>query len=655
MRQLAAVLFADITGYSQMMHNDEGQALHAITQFRSLTKPIINRFGGIWHKDLGDGVMCSFKSALQAVESAVEIQKILAKEVDFQVRIGIHLGDIVFDDNDILGDGVNLAARIQAEALPGSICISHNLFQSIRNRSEFGFTKFGKRKLKGFEEPILLYHIPKSKGDEKSHPIFASQSQQLDRPLILVLPFDNLSPQGENEYFSDGLTDELITELSQIKGIQVIARSSSMKLKDTKQDLLTLASQLNCSFILQGSVRRAVKNLRISAQLVDAIANTILWADRYKGTPEDIFDFQEEVARSIVNALNVKLSHQEEKALSSRPFSNLMAYDYYLRARRHIFSFREEDLQEAEEDLSKGQSLVGDNPLLLYGLGMVEFQRMNAGISAEPSRSLEKLKSYSDQLLRIAPESHLGNILLGVTYAHGYGNLLEAIPPLIKAYKTDSQNPDNMVWLGVGLMSTGQLSISREIVENLALVDPLQPLSHLLVGYHTFFRGEPKEGLKALERSLAIDPHVTVSIWAAIRMYAATGYLEKAKEQLDQLKKLVPESPFTESAQLFFASVSGNFEYLEKPLSNELTSWAGRDGEWGQILVDTYGLAGMVDEALHWLTICSKAGFINHPFLVKFDPFLDPVKDDPSFQRALDEIERTWRQFNDRVTSLFHS
>ncbi len=650
-RRLSAIMFADIVGYTQLMAGDEKKAMLALRQFKDIALPIVEEYRGQWHKDLGDGALCSFGSAVEAIQGAIAIQKQLHAVADFKVRIGLHTGEVTLQAEDIFGDSVNVAARIQSAATPGEICISQRLYENVRNRDEFDIIRLGPVAMKGIAEPMILYRVPVTGGSAKAQPPRLHTPVE-DRPLLLILPFDNLSSNGDTDFFSDGLTDELITDLSKIRSLHVVARNSSMKLKDSDEDVMAVARRMDVKFVLQGSVRKAASNLRISAQLVDVVRQTTIWAERYKGAPEDIFDFQEEVSRSIVSALDLKLSRREADLLSARPFTNLMAYEYYLRARRDIFSFREGSLHLAKENLEKGRALIGDNALILYGLGMVAFQEVNAGLSDNPEETLDLMASYGGELLAKDPGSHLGHTLSGLALAVSHANLLEAMPSFIEAYHSDPHNPDILVWLGVGLMSTGQLDISRKIVEELARIDPLEPLGHLLVGYNAFFRGDFQEALPHLERSLEVDAEVTVSLWCAVRLYAAADQLAEAHKHLKRLQALVPDSPFTESARLFLAAIDGDQGVLSQPLSENLRQWAARDGEWGQILVDTYALAGMKDEALHWLETCSKAGFVNHPFLAHHDPFLSQVRNDPKFSKKLEELYGVWFDFNGRVEAL---
>lgn len=290
-------------------------------------------------------------------------------------------------EGDVFGDGVNIAARIEALGIPGSVLLSHRVYQEIRNKPHLECQSLGCFQLKNVEEPVEVYalagdwlNIPEKKNPTVERTPFLDSNQ---RKSILVLPFENRSQDPEQEYFSDGLTDELITDLSGLKALRVIARNASMKLKGTQKELHTLGEELQAEYALEGSVRQAGNTLRINAQLVDIATGSTLWASRYTGHLKKVFDFQEEVSRSIVDALHLQLNQEEDQALAKHPIPNLMAYDSYLKARKETITFSETGIQRALDFLKKGKEIVGENPILLYGQGAVYFQMLNSGISTD--------------------------------------------------------------------------------------------------------------------------------------------------------------------------------------------------------------------------------------------------------------------------------
>jgi adenylate cyclase len=351
-RKLAAIMFTDIVGYSAMMSKDEKQAMNVLEKNREIHKSAIAKFNGEYIKEIGDGNLSIFQSSFDAVNCALEIQKACCSESYLMVRIGIHIGDIILKENDIFGDGVNIASRIEAAGEPGGIYISERVYEDIKNKTNINAEFIGERTFKNINYPVKVYSIFTGKKEEMSEPVF-SEPGEIKEKSIIVLPFENISPDPDQEYFSDGLTEEIITDLSQIQSLRVISRNSSMMLKGTRKATKTIAKELNVQYVLEGSVRKAGNNLRIVAQLIDAKTDTHLWAEKYRGILDDIFDMQEKVSQSIVNALKVKLtpkedsqipeqiairqeavlSPEEKRVIEKKPTENIEAYNLYLRGR----------------------------------------------------------------------------------------------------------------------------------------------------------------------------------------------------------------------------------------------------------------------------------------------------------------------------------
>ena len=353
-RQLAAIMFTDIVGYTALMGNDEQKAFELIKINREIQKPVVEQFNGRWIKELGDGVMASFNTVSDAVNAAIKIQEDCNAINQFRLRIGIHQGEVVFESADIFGDTVNIAARIQSAANPVTIYISESVQQNISNKNHFK-TRFAKEEiLKNVKEAVRMYEVVLSNAPTITEEV---KPKSISRKSIAVLPFANMSSDPEQEYFSDGLTEEIISDLSGIKTLLVISRSSAMTFKGTQKKIKEIAGELNVRHILEGSVRKAGNNLRISAQLIDAESDSHLWSEKYNGTLEDIFDIQEKVSRSIVAALKIKLTGEEDKQISIRPIENVHAYECYLKARQEIFRASEDSMQNAFKLLQNGIEL----------------------------------------------------------------------------------------------------------------------------------------------------------------------------------------------------------------------------------------------------------------------------------------------------------
>ena len=345
-RRLTAIFAADVVAYSRLMGANEAGTLAALKAHRKeVVDGRIAEHQGRIVKLTGDGMLVEFPSVVNAVACATEIQrKMRERNIDvpqdrrIEFRIGVHLGDIIFEDNDIYGDGVNVAARIESIARPGGVAVSGSVRDNVGNRLELAFEDMGEQVLKNIDRPVRVYNIsldtplPDLATAQKAR----AAPSATDKPSIAVLPFNNMSGDPEQEYFVDGITEDIITDLSKISGLSVIARNSAFTYKGKSVDIQDVCRRFNVATVLEGSVRKAGHRVRITAQLIDGKDGTHLWADRYDRDLTDIFEVQDDVTRRIVDALKVTLSPGEKERLADTKTSNLAAYDYLLRGREFM-------------------------------------------------------------------------------------------------------------------------------------------------------------------------------------------------------------------------------------------------------------------------------------------------------------------------------
>ena len=351
-RKLAAIMFTDIVGYTALMSKDEKQALQLLKKNRSFHKSLIKLFNGEWLKEMGDGTLSCFSSAVDAVNCALEIQYILKDDPTLTLRIGIHIGDVVFEGGDVFGDGVNVSSRIEPLAEPGGICISGRVFDDVRNKPNIEAVFLGKKTLKNVERPIKVYAIT---GEglpapwTKAYPAKKVEAEGKPSPSIAVLPFVNTSADPENEYFSDGLAEELINALSKVENLRVVARSTTFSFKGKELDIREMGKKLNVETVLEGSVRKENNRLRVTAQLINVADGYHRWSERYDRELEDVFEIQDDITENIVRALRVMLSEEEKRALEKVPTTNVKAYDYYLRGWKFFYEWRRKSFEFARQ------------------------------------------------------------------------------------------------------------------------------------------------------------------------------------------------------------------------------------------------------------------------------------------------------------------
>ena len=349
-RRLAAILAADVAGYSRLMGADEEGTLARLNAHRrALLDPKIAEHGGRIVKTTGDGLLAEFPSVVDAVRCAVEVQRGMAgrnvavpaaERIEF--RIGINLGDIIVEAGDIFGDGVNIAARLEGLAEPGGVLISNTVDDQVRDRLPFAFTDLGDQQVKNIARPVRVYRVA-----AQAQPMPETALPLPGKPSIAVLPFQNMSGDPEQEYFVDGMVEEIITALSRIHWLFVIARNSTFTYKGRAVDVKQVGRELGVRYVLEGSVRKGGNRVRITAQLIDASDGTHLWADRFDGLIEDVFELQDKIAVNVAGVIEPTLQAAEMRRSAARPTSDLTAYDLYLRAFAAIYPITQEGLVEA--------------------------------------------------------------------------------------------------------------------------------------------------------------------------------------------------------------------------------------------------------------------------------------------------------------------
>jgi adenylate cyclase len=339
-RRLAAILAADVAGYSRLMGADEEGTLERLKALRrELIDPMIAEHHGRIVKTTGDGLLVEFASVVDAVRCAVEVQQAmpernagLGADNRIELRIGINLGDVIVEGDDLYGDGVNIAARIEALADAGGVFVSNTVHDHVRDRLPFVFEDLGEQQVKNITRPVRVYRV-RDAAAAKSPSVPAQPVLPLpDKPSIAVLPFANMSGDPEQEYFADGMVEEIITALSRIRWLFVIARNSSFTYKGQAVDVKQVGRELGVRYVLEGSVRKAGGRVRITAQLIDAQSGTHLWADRFDGSLENVFDLQDQVAASVAGVIEPTLQAAEIRRAADRPTSDPTAYDLYLSA-----------------------------------------------------------------------------------------------------------------------------------------------------------------------------------------------------------------------------------------------------------------------------------------------------------------------------------
>jgi adenylate cyclase len=478
-RRLAAILAADVVGYSALMERDEEATYAEFERLkRELIEPNLSRHEGRLIKTTGDGALAEFASPLAAVRCAVEIQDGLASgSRGFKLRIGINLGDVIVGtDGDLFGDGINIAVRLEGVADPGGILISEKVYSEIEGKLDVAVEGRGERQLKNISKPVRAYAVRAG-----AHSVLTERLGTApplpDMPSIAVLPFENMSGDPEQEYFSDGVVEEIITALSRTRWLFVIARNSSFTYRGRSIDVKQVGRELGVRYVLEGSVRKAGDRLRIAAQLIDASTGTHLWADRFEGRLDDIFDLQDQVTARVVGAIRPKLEKAEMQRSQRKPTESLDAYDYYLRGLASFYrAASRETNAEALRLFSRAIELDPDFALANGYAATCYGWRMIQGWLVDPAKELSEAERLARRGAVLGKDDAVALSHFAWTLAHVARDLDAGASTIDRALALDPNNALSLARGGLIKIWLGQADVGIELVARAMRLSPLDPL-----------------------------------------------------------------------------------------------------------------------------------------------------------------------------------
>jgi TolB-like protein/class 3 adenylate cyclase len=553
-RRLAAILAADVAGYSRLMGADEEGTHERLKALRrELADPKIKEHRGRIVKTTGDGLLIEFASVVDAVRCAVEVQREMAErnadvspDGRIEFRMGINLGDIIKDGRDIYGDGVNVAARLEALAEPGGICVSRVVRDQVRDKLAFSFEDMGEQQVKNIARPVRVHRILLGERVSPFEPAIETPSQSPlmlpDKPSIAVLPFQNMSGDPEQEYFADGMVEEIITALSRIHWLFVIARNSSFTYKGHAVDLKQVGRELGVRYVLEGSVRKAGQRVRITAQLIDATSGAHLWADRFDGSLEDVFELQDKVAVSVAGVIEPALRSAEIRRAAARPTNDLTAYDLYLRALPYAVSAQKDGILEA---LGLLERAVGRDPRYASALASAalchQFLCVNGWSEDEQASRAESL-DLARRGLRCGEDD--AEVLATAGYVLGYfGEDINAAISLIE--RSLQLNPSYARgWVRIGWLRVwaGEPDVAIGHFENATRLSPRELVSQnlLAIGVAHFFAGRLEHAKAMLLRSLQEEPHWVPTHRFLAACCAHMGRVDEARDIVNRLRTITP-------------------------------------------------------------------------------------------------------------------
>ena len=548
-RKLAAILAADVVGYSRLMEADEETTLRTLKSHREIIDRLIGRHEGRVFSTAGDSVVAEFRSAVEAVRSAIAIQEELkarneplSDATKMMFRIGVNLGDIMVEGDNLYGDGINVAARIEGLCAPGEVYVSGSVHGQVEGKLSLGFEDMGEQSVKNIAKPIRVYRVRTTATEKIDQDAFGDPLPLPDKPSIAVLPFENMSDDPKQEYFADGISEDIITVLSKISGLFVISRHSSFVYKEKLVSVKQVGQELGVRYVLEGSVRKAGNRLRITAQLIDSATDHHLWAEHYDRDLEDIFAVQDEVARKVADALEVALTRGESNRLGQAPTDNIEAYEVYLRARRTPWPPTRHNIRSA---LSAYERVIEMDPKFAGGYAGKSLMHSMAVLfrhSDDPegdSRTALELARRAVEFDKNFARSHSA---LG--HAHlASGQHEEAIAASRQAIELQPGDADShadharcLMWAGLGDEACDEVQIALRL-------DPqyVEGPYFNIYGRAAFFAGRYQEAIDAYERNFARGGPSYIgnlAIWAAACGLA--GHLEKARELVQEMVREHP-------------------------------------------------------------------------------------------------------------------
>ena len=613
-RRLSAIMAADVVGYSRLMGANEVATLTGLKTHRAeLIDPTITEHHGRIVKLTGDGMLIEFPSVVNAVDCAAEIQREMrnrnvdvAEDRRIEFRMGINLGDVIVDDDDIFGDGVNVAARLESVAKPGGLAVSQSVRDNVGNRLDLVFEDIGDQQLKNIEFPVRVYNVILGDAPARSSGVGTADTEG-EKPSIAVLPFNNMSGDPEQEYFSDGISEDIITDLSKVSGLFVVGRNTSFGYKGMSPRLQNVAADLGVKYLLEGSVRKAGQKVRVNAQLIDGSNGGHLWADRYDRDLTDIFAIQDEITQAIVEQLKVRLLPKEKKAITQAPTTDVEAYNYYLKGRQLFHAFTRSYLILAKEMFAKAVEIDPNYARAYAGMGSAIARLW--GMYNVPTNA-DELLAITDKALELDPNLAEAHSARGEALANS-NRRKEAAAAWEKALELDPGSYDANLSYARFCVTEGSLEKAIELYTRAVEIQPDDSQAPMLlqIVFRSVGRIEESDrygrlGLKRAEEQLKLHPENSRPAQLGAATLASLGEKERALKWLERARLIDPDD--------------NNARYNA---------------------ACTYAQLGEIDEAIEVLEEWSKHCGAEQEMWFLHDSDLDPVRNHPRYPALVERFK----------------
>lgn len=628
-------MFTDMIGYTVVGQRNETLSLAMVEEQRKLIRPILGRHDGREVKTMGDAFLVEFSSAIDAVRCAYDIQRAIrdfnvsiAEERRIHLRIGVHLGDVVEFEGDISGDTVNVASRIEALAEDGGVCITRQVYDQVHSKFELPFQSLGPKELKNVRAPVEVYKLQMPWDEDASSPV------KSDKNRIVVLPLVNISADVKDEFFADGMTDELIGTLSRIRGLKVVARTSAMRYKGERKTASEIGRELQVSSLLEGSVRREGNRVRISIQLVDASTDEQLWADKFDRELQNILAIQSEIAQQVAGALEIKLKDSERTVLSRPVTVDAGAYTLYLRGRYHWNMRSEEALGKAvksfEEAIARDPSFALPHAGLADSYAMLGLYGFRRPSTVYPLAKEEITKALALDGTLAEAHASMGEVMMQYYY-----DWPRAEDELNQALKLNPNYPTGHLWKSTYLLTQG---LAEEAIAECRVAEELDPLSMIIsteLGKTFYYARRYDDAVAQYSKSLEIDPNFAIAHKGLAEVYTKQSVFDKGLEEIERAIALSKRSVFILDDLGYIYALAGRRNEAEKILDElEILSTETYVPPYGRAAI--YAGLGDNDNSMLWL---NKA-YEERSFLawIKLDPVFDGLRGDERFAILLRQL-----------------
>jgi adenylate cyclase len=624
-RRLAAIMFTDIVGYTALTQSDESRALELLERHNMLLRPIFPKYHGREVKTIGDSFLVEFDSALDASNCAVEIQNVLhnynSSSEDMwkiKLRIGIHLGDVIHRGSDVLGDAVNIASRIEPIAEPEGICVSQQVYDQVHNKKACRFRLLEQTELKNVSTSINVYAVILPWNEERG----TRGLTKLYPNRIAVLPFSSFSPDLQDEYFADGMTEEVISTISKIQGLEVISRTSVMQYKKASKPIKEISKELEAGTILEGSVRKAGNKLRVSAQMIDAERDRHLWAESYDRELEDVFAIQTDIAAKVADVLQARFLRSISETQST---GDIQAYTTYLKAMQNYHQNTESSMREAITLFEQAISMDKRFARAYAGLAHAWGRMATAGYE-DFEVAVRKAEIAAKKALQLAPDSAEAHAALADAYAY-IDRCAESMSEAEKAIALNPNLSQAHISLGSNLFSTGRTEDGLLELERAHELDPLSISTADHIVYALIALGKTSDALSILQKFRELNPDNPVVYEMLADCYMEREEFFEAQQMLDQCVRLSPDEPRGKLGQALLYAYTGKSKEAEGKLRELSESEAESIYLWGQFFVQT--ALGNFDEAFQ--ALMRMADTHAWPFQIKSMSELKQLRKDPRF------------------------